>query len=93
MGALLYLGVKFLAYSVWCYFGLHKFRREQRSAFTGALAYGFLRLFLGLFFGVLIFLISSALMSALGSGLSQNVVTYLIVYVPGCAGSNGPSWR
>jgi hypothetical protein len=82
MGALLYLGVKFLAYSLWCYFGLHKFRREQRAAFIGALGYGFLRLFLGFFFGVLIFLISSALMSALGSGLSQNVVTYLVVYVP-----------
>jgi len=37
---------------------------------------------LGFFFGVLIFLISSGLMSALGSGLSQNVVTYLLVYVP-----------
>ena len=82
MGAVFYLGVKFLAYSVWCYFGLHKFRREQSAAFTGALAYGFLRLFLGFFFGVLIFLISSALMSVLGSGLSQNVATYLVVYLP-----------
>ena len=41
MGALLYLGVKFLAYSLWCYFGLHKFRLEQRAAFTGALATAF----------------------------------------------------
>jgi hypothetical protein len=82
MGALLYLGVKFVAYSIWSYFGLYKFRSEQKPSATRAVAYGFLRLFLGFFFGVLIFLLSSSLMSALGSGLSQNVVTYLLVYVP-----------
>jgi len=82
MAALLYLGVKFVAYSIWSYFGLYKFRSEQKPSATRAVAYGFLRLFLGFFFGVLIFLLSSSLMSALGSGLSQNVVTYLLVYVP-----------
>jgi len=82
VGALLYFGSKFLAYSVWCYFGLYKFRPQQKPALLGALAFGFLRLFLGFFFGVLIFLLSSSLMSALGSGLSQNIASYLIVYVP-----------
>jgi hypothetical protein len=81
MGALFYLGVKFLAYSGWCYFGLYKFR-QQRSAFTGALLYGFLRLILGFFFAILIFALSSSMMSALGSGLSQNVLTYFSVYLP-----------
>jgi len=82
MGALLYLGVKFLAYSAWCYFGLHKLRSQSNPRFTRALSYGFLRLLLGFFFGVLIFLLSSSLRSALGPGLSQNMLTYLLVYVP-----------
>jgi len=82
LAALLYFGLKFLAYTGWCYFGLYKFRPGLQRRIGRSLAYGFLRLFLGLFFGVLIFLVSAALISALGSGLSQNVVTYLLVYVP-----------
>jgi hypothetical protein len=82
MGALLYFGLKFVAYSGWCYLGLFKFRRQQKPVLLRALAYGFLRLLLGFFFGVLIWLLSSSLMSALGYGLSQNILTYLFVYVP-----------
>ncbi len=82
MGALLYFGLKFLAYTVWCYFGLFKFRHELQPAWPRAVAYGFLRLFMGLFFGVLIWLLSTTLMTRLGYGFSQNVLTYLLVYVP-----------
>jgi hypothetical protein len=82
MGALLYLGLKFLAYAGWCYVGLKQFRPDLEVRLPRSLAYGLLRLFLGFFFGVLIFLLSSSLMSMLGSGLSPNVATYLAVYVP-----------
>jgi hypothetical protein len=37
---------------------------------------------MGLFFGVLIWLLSTTLMTRLGYGFSQNVLTYLLVYVP-----------
>ena len=37
---------------------------------------------MGLFFGVFIWLLSTTLMTRLGYGLSQNVLTYLLVYVP-----------
>jgi hypothetical protein len=82
MAALLYFGLKFAAYTAWCYLGLHKFRQPPKPPITVAAAYGFLRLFLGFFFGVLIWLLSSLLMSQLGYGLSQNIVTYLLVYIP-----------
>lgn len=82
MGALLYFGLKFFAYTGWCYLGLHTFRADLQPRLARSLAYGFLRLFLGLFFGVLIFLASMSLISAIGSGMPQNVITYLLVYVP-----------
>lgn len=82
MVALLYFGLKFAAYTAWCYLGLHKFRPQPKPPIAGAVAYGFLRLFLGFFFGVLIWLLSSSLMSQLGYGFSQNVITYVLVYVP-----------
>jgi hypothetical protein len=49
MAALLYFGLKFLAYTLWCYFGLVKFRHELQPAWPRVVAYGFLRLFMGLF--------------------------------------------
>ena len=82
MGALFYVGAKFMAYTLWCYWGLFLFRRAQNYRYFRALRYGFFRLFLGFFFGVLIWLLSSSLMSKLGYGLSQNIATYLLVYVP-----------
>jgi len=82
MGALLYFGLKFLAYTGWCYFGLYKFRADPQPRLARSVAYGFLRLLLGLFFGVLIFVASMSLISAIGSGLPQNVITYLLVYMP-----------
>ena len=82
MGVALYLVAKFLAYSAWCYLGLRWIRRDQNPLLLRGFAFGFLRLFMGFFFGVLIFLFSSSLMSRLGSGFTQNVVTYLMIYVP-----------
>jgi hypothetical protein len=79
--ALLYFGTKFIAYSVWCFLGLRKLRSSV-ATFGQALLFGLLRLIMGLFFGVVIWLASSWMLSAVGYGLPQNVLAYLLVYVP-----------
>lgn len=81
MAAILYLVVKYLAYSGWMFFGLQKLRNDP-SPLLRSLLLGLLRLCLGIFFGVLIYLLSSGLMSLFGYGLGQNVIVYLLVYVP-----------
>ena len=81
MGAVLYLVVKFLAYSAWIFFGLRKFRNEP-SPLVRSLFLGFFRLGLGLFFGIVIWFASSVLLSMLGYGLPENVLAYAAVYVP-----------
>jgi hypothetical protein len=82
MGALLYFGGKFLAYSAWCYFGLRALRPQNSRTLGRAIIYGLIRLSLGFFFGILIYLLSSALITSLPAGLPGNVITYLAVYVP-----------
>src|SRR5215475_6944898 len=85
MGALVYLGVKFLAYSGWLYFGLYRLR-GSKPGLGRAAAFGFLRLLMGFFFGVLIYLASSWVVTRLGPGLglglARDVAAYLLVYVP-----------
>jgi hypothetical protein len=81
MAAILYLVVKFLAYSGWMFFGLRKLRNDP-SPLLRSLLLGLLRLCLGFFFGVLIYLLSSALLSLSGYGPGQNVIAYLLAYVP-----------
>jgi len=81
MAAILYLVVKYFAYSGWMFFGLQKLRNDP-SPLLRSLLLGLLRLCLGFFFGVLIYLLSSGLMSLFGYGLGQNVIVYLLVYVP-----------
>ena len=81
MAAILYLVVKFLAYSGWMFWGLRALRHDP-SPLLRSLLLGFFRLGLGFFFGVLIYLLSSGLMSLFGYGLGQNVIVYLLVYVP-----------
>jgi hypothetical protein len=80
--AFLYIGVKLAAYSLWCFLGLAKLRGDREPSAARALMLGFARLLLGLFFGVVIWFASSVLLSKLGYGLPQNVLTYLLVYVP-----------
>jgi len=82
MGALLYFGGKFLAYSAWCYFGLRAFRPQNSPTLGRAIMYGAIRLSLGFFFGIVIYFLSSALITSLAPGLPENVITYLCVYVP-----------
>jgi len=80
--AFLYIGGKLAAYSLWCFFGLSKLRGDRDASAARALMLGFVRLLLGLFFGVVIWFASSVVLSKLGYGLPQNVLTYLLVYVP-----------
>ena len=82
MYAFLYIGGKLAAYSLWCFFGLSKLRGDRDASAARALMLGFVRLLLGLFFGVVIWFASSVVLSKLGYGLPQNVLTYLLVYVP-----------
>jgi hypothetical protein len=82
MVALLYPAVKLLAYGFWCYLGLRTFRPSMNGVYSRSLLYGFFRLFMGLFFGVAIWMLSSVVLSHIGYGLPQNVLTYLLVYVP-----------
>lgn len=81
MAAVLYLVIKFLAYSAWVFVGIRSVRKENRPLLRSFLL-GFFRLGLGFFFGVLIYLLSSALMSQLGFSSNSNVLAYLAVYVP-----------
>ena len=82
MGALFYFGGKLIAYCAWCYFGLCLFRPEELRRSSRAVIFGTIRLSLGFFFGVLIYFLSSAVITSLPAGLPENVITYLLVYVP-----------
>jgi hypothetical protein len=72
-----YVLVKYLAYSAWCYFGL-RWLRERKSIASG-LGFGSVRLGLGILFGAGIFLV--------GGSLHLNAPThpwlmYLSIYAP-----------
>ena len=82
MGAVLYVGIKLVAYIGWMYLGLRTLRSDTRSSAVYAIFLGILRLFLGFVFALVIYFISSAMLSHLGYGLAQNVLTYISVYVP-----------
>jgi len=82
LGSLLYIVVKLLAYCIWCYVGLRLFQPAARLLPAKALGFGVLRLFMGFFFGITIYFLCSVSLSILGLGQQQNIVTYLLVYVP-----------
>src|SRR5215831_8916782 len=78
----LYLVIKLVAYCVWCFVGLRLLHSGASFVPLRALGFGVLRLFMGFFFGITIYFLGSLSLSALGSGLPQNVITYLLVYIP-----------
>src|SRR6266481_230325 len=82
MVALLYPAIKLLAYSFWCYWGLRNYRPPRNDVYRRSLVYGFFRLLMGFFFGVGIWLTSTFVLSHIGDGLPQNILTYVLVYVP-----------
>ena len=78
----LYLVIKLLAYCVWCFVGLRMFQPAAKLLPARAIGFGVLRLFMGFFFGIAIYFLGSLSLTLLGSGLPQNVITYVLVYVP-----------
>jgi|SRR5690348_10991271 hypothetical protein len=82
MGAILYFGVKFVAYALWCLFGLRLFQPSQRSPVAMAIGLGALRSVMGLGFGLGIWLIGSLVYSALSHLPAPSILTYMLVYIP-----------
>lgn len=80
--SLIYPSIKFLAYSFWCYWGLRNFRPPMNDLYTRSLLFGFLRLVMGLFFGLAIWMVGAFVLSRIGFGLPQNILAYLLIYVP-----------
>jgi hypothetical protein len=78
----LYLVIKLLAYCIWCFVGLRMFQSDARFLPAKAIGFGVIRFFMGFFFGIAIYFLGSLSLTVLGSGLQQNIVTYLLVYVP-----------
>src|SRR5262245_28520133 len=82
MGALFYFGGKLIAYCAWCYVCVRLLRQEVTHKLGRGVFYGTIRILLGFFFGILIYFLSSAVITSLPAGLPENVITYLLVYVP-----------
>src|SRR5216684_3359483 len=82
MGGILYFGVKFVAYGLWCLFGLRLFQPSRAFPVAMAIGLGALRSFMGLGFGIGIWLIGSLVYSALSQLPAPSVLTYMLVYVP-----------
>jgi len=82
MGAILYFGIKFVAYALWCLLGLRLFQPSRTSRIAIAIGLGALRSFMGLGFGLGIWLVGSLVYSALSHLPAPSVPTYLLVYVP-----------
>jgi hypothetical protein len=94
---LLYVLVKFIAYTVWCGLGIGLLWSLERAANVRlataagtssqrkwflAAGYGFLRLLMGVFFGILIWILGSMVATNIWNAPHRDVITYLAVYVP-----------
>ena|SRR5579862_3478087 len=78
IGYLIYLVVKFLAYSGWCYVGLRILRKS--ASWSGSLGYGVLRVVLGIIFGVSVFLAVGIIFHL--DPPKHPVLLYLAMYIP-----------
>lgn len=76
-GLVVYVGLKFLAYVMWCYVGVGLLRYER--SFRAALGYGALRLVIGAFFGMGVFLVGG--MAHLEVPRNPGIL-YLEIYAP-----------
>jgi len=94
---LLYVLAKFVAYSLWCAYGIQRLWSFERAANVQlatasgtspakklllAGGYGFLRLLMGVFFGILIWILGTMVAGNLWDVPHRDIVTYLLVYVP-----------
>ena len=81
MIALLYIALKYLAYTGWCLVGIRNLSTER--SVTWVLLLGLIRSLMGLFFGVLIFVSSSYVYTNLfPNSPGRDVLTYLMTYAP-----------
>src|SRR5947207_4383820 len=78
MNIVIYITVKALAYSAWCYLGVRWFQPESTEPHAAAIVYGLGRLMLGIVLGLFIFLLAVGMNNAVRSQL----LTYLVIYVP-----------
>ena len=80
---ILYIVLKYAAYSAWCYRGLKKFRPLENVSRSAAYRFGFYRLLIGLFFGLSVgaAVFSIAPESATGAG-GSSFFLYLCIYLP-----------
>ncbi len=76
-GFLAYVGLKYLAYLMWCYVGVGMFRDERTLG--AAARFGAVRLILGVVFGIGVF-IGGGMMHL--SAYQNLVLLYLKIYVP-----------
>ena len=81
MIALLYVALKYLAYTGWCLVGTRTLSSDHSD--TWALLFGLIRSLMGLFFGVLIYVSSSYIYTNLFPNSAwRDVLTYLMTYAP-----------
>jgi hypothetical protein len=78
MQIVIYIIVKALAYSAWCYLGVRLFRADSPTPVAAAIGYGLGRLMLGIVLGLFIFMLAVGMNNAVRSQL----LTYLVIYVP-----------
>lgn len=73
----IYVLLKFIAYSAWCYYGLRTLRRQ--ASVSKGIGFGCVRLGLGMLFGVAIFFIGGSLHL---NTPSHPWIAYVLVYAP-----------
>lgn len=78
VGFLVYLGVKILAYVSWCGYGA-KIHGHADRLWLKAILYGLIRLGMGAFIGLVVIV---ALANMIEPKIRNQVLTYLVVYVP-----------
>ena len=82
----LYLLVKFAAYTWWCHTGLERARQKpempEQDFFRKALGLGLFRSILGLGFGVAIFFLTVPFLAVNSHMVESEFLAYALVYVP-----------
>ena len=78
MHVIIYIIVKALAYSAWCYAGVRWFRAGSAEPIAAAIGFGLGRLLLGIVLGLFIFLLALGVNDV----VRYAPFTYVVVYVP-----------
>jgi hypothetical protein len=78
----LYILAKFVAYGLWCSYGLRLLRDLKSWPLVDGFYYGLGRLLMGFAFGFLIWLLSFSIGADATSSVSGQLIFYLCFYVP-----------